>query len=570
MSEVVAFNDSEAFYISTQSRDWRVAGLTDEAIQEQKKILAKDFELDPEDFSQYSMINAVVAHNRIRAWNLIQDVELRRYLKTSFGKSMYTEVEGRTGQDRLEIQNGLSQALEIPLGIVQAITDGLPSKMPESYFSGDGIHMDYTNPQKHEYHQALLSFLQRHSSAEERREWKVVCMSGIECVEPKKVYIPAGIMPQNIFCCENSQERLDKVRFKRNCRYAELQAVNQDMEDFLRTSPITFDVLSIDPTGQWSKTVESILINTRLAAQGIVFVNVRAQRENIERQQNIEMASKVLDAVYQPSEDQFLSTELLSEISRKMRERVQATKENTSKRPDLGEMRRAAFLQNIVRLVGVSFEMDKVNSILTLDHEDIEVAIKSFIDSFLFFIQDFDLDDEGFDEISLALHLAIRYKFNMVGKNGYSASDFFEYTSTSEGSKGRSQFLTTMVKMHNSQAIDHALNARLVDFLVQSISRILEAQESQQCLSPKISFGIEDTEKQKRRHDNGRPNSRNSSLVSFINDIPVARIKQKNLFQDIERIVDGMYEAHQGKKRESCENTPVPEHQGVGLDRDQD
>jgi len=345
------FTPNEAYYICSEARRWRRNGLLEDEILREKEQLLIDLGINPEQEGIYA-ISAIIAHNRIRAWKQMPDSVQRKMLRVQHGKWIYDQVNGIQGEMREEIQRTLAELLGVSLDVVVGITDGLPPEMPAEYFGKDGTTFCYDNAGKREYRNNLYNFTLAHSDLEERKAWWVACMSGIECLEPQQVYIPAGIPPSQIICCENSTDRLDRARFFRNGRKLGVVCVNEPMEQYLRRSHQTFNVLSVDPPGHWSREVIHILGSCRLAAHALTFVNVREQRDPIQSQQ--EFSAIAAMEQNREHEGDFFSLCLENSALMRMHEN------DTSKRQNLRELRDAALPELIGRFVGC-FRQEPLN-----------------------------------------------------------------------------------------------------------------------------------------------------------------------------------------------------------------
>ena len=147
----------------------------------------------------------------------------------------------------------------------------------------NGVHFEYDNEIKNKWREKLAEFVNEQTDEIERKNMKVICLSGIKMQEAK-VYIDLGFNAENIVCVERgrtkkSEKREDLEEFEKNGKDLGVKTYFGEMVDYLDENDEVFDVVSIDSIGCFSKSSVNILNKMKTSKKFLLLLNFMAKRE---------------------------------------------------------------------------------------------------------------------------------------------------------------------------------------------------------------------------------------------------------------------------------------------------
>ena len=149
-----------------------------------------------------------------------------------------------------------------------------------------GAEIDYQDsPEKKEWRRKKFEFLMERTTPQERAKMKVIALTGRQWIDATELYLPAGILPQNIVGVENSPEAWVQEEFERTGKSLDCEThPRTDLLGFLRNSSVAWNVVDFDFLGPICPKYIEILQHVRLSPRAFVFTNFMGKREGIDVQ----------------------------------------------------------------------------------------------------------------------------------------------------------------------------------------------------------------------------------------------------------------------------------------------
>lgn len=140
-----------------------------------------------------------------------------------------------------------------------------------------GALIDYDNPAKNLWRTKLKGFIGENTDPSKRKDMKVLCLPGVECLEIP-LYLELGFQPKNIIGVEAGivQGKIHPEvieRFRKNAAKFGIQTRIGKLENILKTEGTVFDVVSLDFLGPVNLTVQAILRDIRYSPRTVVATN---------------------------------------------------------------------------------------------------------------------------------------------------------------------------------------------------------------------------------------------------------------------------------------------------------
>lgn len=131
-----------------------------------------------------------------------------------------------------------------------------------------GALVNYDNAVKNAWRKKLKEFIDENTDPANRKDMKVLCLPGIECLEIPS-YLELGFQPENIIGVEVGivGGKIDSsaiARFQKNAKKFGIQTRIGKIEKILETEETVFDVVSLDFLGQFSSKLVDITMFLKL------------------------------------------------------------------------------------------------------------------------------------------------------------------------------------------------------------------------------------------------------------------------------------------------------------------
>lgn len=142
---------------------------------------------------------------------------------------------------------------------------------------GMGALINYNNEIKNKWRQKLKEFVDENTDVSKRKDMKVLCLPGIECLEIP-LYLELGFKPENIIGVEAGivKGKVDKEvlrKFEENAQKLGIQTRIGKLEKILEKEETVFDVVSLDFLGPWGLKTADILGKIHCAKQCSIMTN---------------------------------------------------------------------------------------------------------------------------------------------------------------------------------------------------------------------------------------------------------------------------------------------------------
>lgn len=178
-----------------------------------------------------------------------------------------------------------------PDATIQEIKEILPNfpddqihTNPKRSWEWMGALVNYNNEIKNKWRQKLKEFIDENTEKEKRKNMKVLCLPGVECLEIP-LYIELWFTPENIIGVEAGIVKWKRdstliERFKVNAAKYWIQTRIWKLEEILETEDTVFDVVSLDFLGPVSMNMQNMLWKIKSSPKTIVLLNYLAKRES--------------------------------------------------------------------------------------------------------------------------------------------------------------------------------------------------------------------------------------------------------------------------------------------------
>jgi hypothetical protein len=168
-----------------------------------------------------------------------------------------------------------------------------PAQVAPTLQKSNAAELDYDTEKRRYLHSRFAAYLDKHLPQSERRNARVLAMLGAKVELEGKIYLEAGIPPENIITVERDLEAFKTAR--ENCRrLGGIQCVHGELIDLLREKKPPFDrpfkVVSFDFIGAMCANYIDIVQNTSTCNGAIIRVNLRGAREDAVGSNRIKVA----------------------------------------------------------------------------------------------------------------------------------------------------------------------------------------------------------------------------------------------------------------------------------------
>lgn len=170
-------------------------------------------------------------------------------------------------------------------------------------WEGTWPQTDYNNAIKRAWRREMKKFIDENTDVHKRKDMKVLCLPGIECLEIP-LYRKLKFDPNNIIWVEGSAK--DQEAFLKSAKKRRIQAELNSLENFLQVTTEWFDVVSLDFTGEFSGKTLTILSKLKLQPGAIILINLQGRRESKEMQKYLNGLVKKPDIQPNPSEEKLV------------------------------------------------------------------------------------------------------------------------------------------------------------------------------------------------------------------------------------------------------------------------
>ncbi len=178
-----------------------------------------------------------------------------------------------------------------PDATIQEIKEILPN------FPDDQIHtnpkrswewmwalVNYNNEIKNKWRQKLKDFINENTEKEKRKNMKVLCLPGVECLEIP-LYIELWFTPENIIGVEAGivKGKIDRdllSQFQQNASRFGIQTRLWKLEKVLMSENTVFDVVSLDFLGPISPITSDIIQLIKTQKRSLLLTNFLGRRES--------------------------------------------------------------------------------------------------------------------------------------------------------------------------------------------------------------------------------------------------------------------------------------------------
>jgi hypothetical protein len=174
-----------------------------------------------------------------------------------------------------------------------AVSNALPSQphLPEEATIGGqlktpGAWVDYSFDSKVAWRQAWRSFVEKHFSAQELRNAKVICMPSPTMEEELKIYFGLGVAPENILAVEGGDQAA-RQKFVENALRFGIRFELGRLHEVLPSLTDSFNIVNFDFTGPYCEANRLAMANLRIADRTITIVNLLGRRESRAAQQQM-------------------------------------------------------------------------------------------------------------------------------------------------------------------------------------------------------------------------------------------------------------------------------------------
>jgi len=169
-----------------------------------------------------------------------------------------------------------------------------------------------------------------------------LCLPGREWLEASQVYLDLGFAPENIYGVERDADV--RQEFEKNGQALGCQTYFGNLESFVKSSPESFDVVSLDFVGPVSKNAIEIIKTINTNKEFLILTNFMGKRENSGQKPLREYMG--LTDFYQDSRKEDVRNDILYYIEERA-DKIQKSKNNQRK---LSEIRDSGLFLMVQKL----------------------------------------------------------------------------------------------------------------------------------------------------------------------------------------------------------------------------
>lgn len=258
--------DDEKYFICEYVLEGVVAGESKKELSSRRRWLSERLNYSP------SVIAAVSAHLKIRAYDLVGENLSRDDIDDA--RNYVAEAKD---EERRAKQFEISEMFGISSEQAALITDGVLPPIPQSRRTISGEHFNYDNETKNNWRRSWGDFLQERTTADQRKDMRVLCFPGVECHEAS-MYLDMDFQPENIVGVEGGN-KLAQAQFEKNASRLGIDYRLGKMEKILPADSDRFDVVNLDFTGHMCARNVAILNNLLVNQTAYLSVNIAGRRE---------------------------------------------------------------------------------------------------------------------------------------------------------------------------------------------------------------------------------------------------------------------------------------------------